>query len=101
MPAAIRDGSFYRFDRLKKGKEIGPSITRNNALAWLKKKKNIYTPRSPTPNPWRRMLRKAKRSGKALIKAAITRTFHPAGDHEKYGHVFYGPSGLRQGEARR
>jgi hypothetical protein len=100
MPIALVNGCFYRFDRSKKGKEIGASVIRNNALVLLRKKKDIYTPRQSDAKSLAKDVQKGKADWEGAHKPGYYAHFHPAGNHKEYGHVYYGPSGLRQGEKR-
>lgn len=99
MPISLNNGSFYRFDRSKKGAEIGSSISRNNALEWLRRKKDIYTPRQSDAKSLAKDVEKGKAEWHGAHERNYYAHFRPAGNH-KYGHVFYGPPGLRQDEKR-
>jgi hypothetical protein len=100
MPITLSNGSFYRFDRAKKGDEIGSSVSRNNALALLRRKKDIYTPRQSDAKALAKDVQKGKADWDGAHKTGYFAHFHPAGNHKEYGHIYYGPPGLRQGEKR-
>jgi hypothetical protein len=108
-------GAFYEFhaERIvsrpgqpletKAGIEIGPQITKESALQQVKTGKDVYTladddayrlavqvtpgkpvqedphhPRQPSP------------TGRSDV---YFRHYHPGGDHDQYGHIFFGQRG--------
>ena len=101
MPQALADGKFYDFDRKKPvGQEIGLSIPRNTALTRLRSKRDIYTPRQSDAKSLAKDVEKGKADWEGAHKPNYYAHFHPAGNHSEYGHIYYGESGLRQGEKR-
>jgi hypothetical protein len=106
-------GEFYVFDRGRPMQEIGRWITRNQALERVRAGRDVYTPLNSDASS----LAKDVRKGKAFWEgshaprerdwdadAVGNRRFphyHPGGDHETYGHVFYGERGYRVGQVRR
>ncbi|MDG3004541.1 hypothetical protein [Paludisphaera mucosa] len=113
MPREVLPGEFYVFDRGAPNFEIGARISRNQALFRVRSGGDVYTPANSDASS----LAKDVHPGKAFWEGAHqprpgdwdadelgNRRFphyHPGGDHDAYGHVFYGERGYRAGEARR
>jgi hypothetical protein len=113
MPRNTVVGLFYEFHRDRSNQEIGAEILRNQALFRVRAGGDVFTPagsdamslakdvhpgkafwegsHSPRPGDWDFLIPENRRFPH----------YHPGGDHETYGHVFYGDRGYRPGEARR
>lgn len=93
--AELRNGSFYEFDRSSKGNEIRGTVSRNAALERLRKKKNIYTPQRSDAKSLAKDVQKGKADQEGAHEADFYAHYHPAGNHDDYGHVFFGERGLK------
>jgi hypothetical protein len=93
MAQTPRKGCFHKFDRKKKGNEIGPQIDRNAALARLRNKEDVYTLMQSDAKSLAKDAQKGKAPRDGAHEPDYYAHFHPAGNHDC--HVFYGSPGLR------
>lgn len=93
MATEPRAGNFYEFDLSAIGKEIRGFVSRNTALQHLRNKKDIYTLQQSDAKSLAKAVQKGKADRDPPHKDGYFKHFHPAGDHETYGHVFYGKPG--------
>lgn len=94
------EGCFYRFCRGELGREIGAMIPRDQARLRLLRKEDIYTPLSSDAKAIAKDVQKGKADWDGAHDSGYYPHYHPAGDHDDYGHVFYGGPGYRVGEKR-
>jgi hypothetical protein len=81
--------------KVKEGIEIGPRISRENALREVRSGKDVYT--LAREDAYRLAVqvgsgkpRKASPTGRVDV---YFRHYHPGGDHDRFGHIFFGQRG--------
>ncbi len=112
MQPHVVAGSFYEFDRERARFEIGDRVSRNAAIARVQVGRDVYTLASSDA----KSLAKDVYPGKAYWEGSHVPKggdwdyglskqrfphFHPGGNHDDYGHVFYGQRGYRVDECRK
>jgi hypothetical protein len=113
VPRRTVVGQFYEFDRGRPNQEIGPLISRNQALLRVRSGGDVYTPAASDAMSLAKDVhpRRAVWEGSHLPRVTDWDFnslgnrryphYHPGGDHATYGHIFYGERGYRVGESRR
>jgi len=100
-PTACIIGQFYEFHRDQPAREIGKLIPRPFAVLRLRRKQDVYTPSDSDARALAKDVQKGKAEWEGAHEAGHYPHYHPADNHDDYGHVFYGESGYRHGENRR
>lgn len=110
-------GAFYEFHpervisragqplQTRAGMEIGPVISNENALRYVKSGKNVYTLNGDdayrlalqvTSNkPVREIPHHPSQPSPTGRMDVYFRHYHPGGDHDQFGHIFFGQRGDR------
>lgn len=94
-------GQFYEFYRGQEGREIGRLIRRLWALERVRRGEDVYTPRDSDARSLAKDVQKGKADWEGAHDFGYYPHYHPAGNHEGYGHIFYGEPSYRLGENRR
>jgi len=102
MSKVFQEGEFYEFDRTKsalseRGKRIHRSIARERIL----RGGDVYTPLASDAKALAKDVQKGKAYWEGAHDLSFFPHFHSAGNHDDYGHVFYGERGYRANEHRR
>src|SRR5262245_48445266 len=100
-PSDCLEGCFYTFDRFADGREIGRLIPRPQAQFRLRRHEDVYTPLSSDAKALAKDVQKGKAEWEGSHEPGYYPHYHPADNHEDYGHVFYGNPDYRTGENRR
>lgn len=100
-PDDCLEGKFYEFCRDQPGREIGRMIPRPHAVLRLRREQDVYTPMDSDARSLAKDVQKGKAEWEGAHDADYYPHYHPADNHEDYGHVFYGKPGYREGENRR
>lgn len=95
------DGKFYTFDRGRAGQEIGRMIPREFARQRVSRAEDVYTPLDSDARSLAKDVQKGKADWEGAHDSDYFPHYHPAGNHEDYGHIFYGQRGYREGDNRR
>jgi hypothetical protein len=113
MPRFVVLEAFYEFHRERANFEIGAQISRNAALARVRAGGDVYSRASSDAMSLAKDVYPGRaywegshvpRPGDWDFNIPVNRRFphyHPGGNHDDYGHVFYGERGYRVNEARR
>ena len=91
---------FYEFHRDRPGREIGRMIPRPFAVSRLHRKQDVYTPLGSDARALAKDVQKGKAAWEGAHDPGYYPHYHPAGNHDEYGHVFYGDTGYREDEKR-
>jgi hypothetical protein len=76
-------------------------IPRPFALLRLRRGQDVYTPSGADARALAKDVHPGKAEWEGAHQPGFYPHYHPADDHEAYGHVFYGEPGYRVGENRR
>ena len=94
-------GKFYKFHRDRPNREIGKMIPRPFAVCRLHRRQNVYMPCGSDARAPAKDVQKGKAEWEDAHPSGYNPHYHPADNHDVYGHVFYGKSGYREDDNRR
>ena len=101
QPKDCVEGRFYTFERGNGGQEIGRMLPREFARQRVARVEDVYTPLSSDAKALAKDVQKGKAEWEGAHQPGFFPHYHPADNHDDYGHIFYGDKGYRQGENRR